>query len=297
MYAPRLFRRTKGLAKPMGTYVLRVRCSGYVSRRLDGQKHVAERLATTRAAPIAVGLLTLVLCAAFGESQSGANASDQATLPAPGTRGGSCQSRSDCGAPLKAGLRITFTGWACTSGFLARDRANAKFYLVTAGHCLVSSGLPARWSHGAVEVGRGVKAFFGDAHATDAGTIDVSDVGPRNLVFASGPFDLRAIEAVRAERSQVIGTGVCRSGGAGGWRCGTISRADVDVTIRGHVVRHTWWTDFPSAEGDSGAPVFDKDGALAGIIVATTASESVYLSAAAVSAALGVVPCLDPECR
>src|SRR6476646_8870472 len=33
----------------------------------------------------------------------------------------SCHSRADCGPVLRGGLQITFTGWSCTTGFVAGD--------------------------------------------------------------------------------------------------------------------------------------------------------------------------------
>jgi hypothetical protein len=208
-----------------------------------------------------------------------------------------CRSRVDCGQPLKGGLRITFTGWACTSGFLARDEATDQIVLVTAGHCLVSAGLPAGWSHAYVKIGQGVRAAFADGSRSDAGDIATSESGPRNMLFGSAPGDVRALTSVRSGDLQPVGTPVCRSGGSSGWACGSVTRVDVDVTLRGAAVRHTWWTNFPSAEGDSGAPVVDGDGRLAGIVIATTPTESVYLTADAVSIALGVRPCLDAGCH
>jgi hypothetical protein len=197
---------------------------------------------------------------------------------------------------MKAGLRLTFTGWACTSGFIGRD-ASGHAYLVTAGHCLVNAGIPALWSHGGVEVGRGARAAFGDKTHSDAGTIELSDGGPTNLVFASGPADLRRITGIRPNRSQTIGSRVCRSGATSGWVCGRIARTDTNVTIGAVLVRHAWWTDFPSAEGDSGAPIIDDSGRILGIVVATTSAESVYVTVDSLAEILGVRPCLDPPCR
>ena len=247
----------------------------------------------------AIGLLTLVVGAAFGTPPAAPKAEpvpnqavqvmDHSALP--------CRSRSDCGSPLKAGLRITFTGWACTSGFLARERSGRELYLVTAGHCLASAGLPANWSHAGAEVGRGSKVAFGGPTASDAGAISIVEAGPKNLLLGAESSEIRALAALRPGQSQTVGTRVCRSGGASSWACGTVTQADKDVTMGGALIRHTWWTDFPSAEGDSGSPVIDEEGALLGVVIATTRTESLYLTADAVSEVLGVRPCLDAACR
>lgn len=145
--------------------------------------------------------------------------------------------------------------------------------------------------------GRGTKLALADASGSDAGAISILEDGPKNLMFGTEPSEIRTLSALRPSQSQRVGTRVCRSGGSSGWTCGTVTRADENVTMRGALIRHTWWTDFPSAEGDSGSPVIDEEGALMGIVIATTKSESLYLTVDAVSAVLGVRPCLDGACR
>ena len=82
--------------------------------------------------------------------------------------------------------------------------------------------------------------------------------------MARASTDIRSVTDLGAERLAVCRVGVCRSGGTSGWRCGSIIAADVDATVGGMVIHHTWWTDFPSAAGDSGSPVLDHDGRAAG---------------------------------
>jgi hypothetical protein len=54
-----------------------------------------------------------------------------------------CRSRSDCGPLVMGGLQITFTGWSCTTGFVAGDTETHKVVVLTAGHCVAGSGLLA----------------------------------------------------------------------------------------------------------------------------------------------------------
>ena len=37
-----------------------------------------------------------------------------------------CHSRSDCAPLIMAGLQITFTGWSCSTGFVAMARMGAR---------------------------------------------------------------------------------------------------------------------------------------------------------------------------
>jgi hypothetical protein len=226
------------------------------------------------------------------------------TMPASGsaTRAelaaaqGSCLRRDDCGSPLKAGLRIIFTGWACTTGFFARSATERTLYVITAGHCIAASGLYAQWSHGGTTIGRAALDAFTDGSPADAGAIKIDSLVVDNLVYASGNTDLRTLGGTLPDAAQVIGSEVCRSGGTSGWTCGHVIAVDADTRIAGKRVRHTWWTDFPSAEGDSGGPIIDPAGHLLGIVVATTPTQSVYSTVESIARELDVRMCVNPAC-
>ena len=249
-----------------------------------------------------VALLTLFSVNALAMPETAAN-DGAATPAATGTRDDSrassaaltCQSRAQCGSPLKAGLQLAFTGWACTSGFLARD-ASADVYVVTAGHCLESAGLDATWSHGGAEIGRGARAAFSDGTSADAGAIRAAEAGPRNQLFASGTTDIRQFVGVRGHTEQPVDTRVCRSGAGSGWSCGRITKIDADTVMGGRTFHHTWWTDFPSTAGDSGGPVIQDDGHLLGIVIATTLTQTIYLPVDYVVDVLDLQPCVDALC-
>jgi hypothetical protein len=207
-----------------------------------------------------------------------------------------CRSRSDCGSPVKGGIRITFTGWSCTTGFLARDAASRELYVLTAGHCLVGSGLSALWDHHNSPIGRAALEAFHHGSNADVGAIAVSAASATNQVYGSTNADIRHVTGWLPIAAQVLGTEVCRSGGASGWRCGSIVAADVDVTIEGALIHHAGWTDFPSAEGDSGAPLLDGQGRAIGIVIATTSTGSVYSTIEGIATELHVRLCVDPGC-
>lgn len=207
-----------------------------------------------------------------------------------------CRSRSDCGPRLLGGLQITFTGWLCTVGFLARDIATQHTYILTAGHCVAGSGVSALWSHHGVEVGRATAEAFHAGSNADVGEIDVAESEADNEVYGSSNTDIRSVTGWAPNSSQTVGSKVCRSGGASGWRCGSIVAADDDATIDLRLIHHTWRTDFPSVMGDSGSPVLDLDGRAAGIVIATTPTQSLYSTVDWMATELPARPCVTLRC-
>jgi hypothetical protein len=193
------------------------------------------------------------------------------------------------------GSRIASTGWACTAGFQARDVASGQSYVLTAGHCLKGSGLLALWSMDGTDIGR---AAFEDLHAgtdADVGGIAVSEAGRETVVRASASGDIPVAGSV-PNVEQSVGTRVCRAGGSSGWGCGTIAATDVTAWIHGTLIRHTWWTDFPSAPGDSGSPVIDATGQAAGMLIATTATQSIYSTVDWIASEAHLQLCLGTTC-
>jgi V8-like Glu-specific endopeptidase len=179
---------------------------------------------------------------------------------------------------------------------MARDTETGKLLLLTAGHCLAGSGLSALWSHHGAAIGRASVEAFHPGSDADVGAIDLTNARPSNEVYGSGETNIRSVTALASNASQATGSQVCRSGAASGWRCGTIVAADVDATIGGTLIHHTWWTDFPSAAGDSGSPVLDQDGRAAGILIATTPTRSLYSTVDWIATELHARPCVTPGC-
>jgi hypothetical protein len=168
--------------------------------------------------------------------------------------------------------------------------------ILTAGHCLAGSGLSALWSHHGVAIGRASVDTFHPGSGADAGAIDLADARATNEVYGSNRTDIRSVAGWASNASQATGTVVCRSGATSAWRCGSIVAADVDATVGGVLIRHTWWIDVPSAAGDSGSPVLDRDGRAAGIVIATTPTRSVYSTVEWIAIELHARPCVTPGC-
>jgi hypothetical protein len=207
-----------------------------------------------------------------------------------------CRSRSDCSPRVIGGLQITFTGWSCTTGFVARDTKTRQLYILTAGHCLAGSGVSALWSHHGAAIGRAAAEAFRPGSGADVGEIEVVGPGTSDEIYGPSNADIVRLTGWAPNASQTVGSQVCRSGVTSGWRCGSIVAADVDTTLMGTLIRHTWWTDFPSASGDSGAPVVDRDGRAAGILIATTPTQSVYSTVDWIATELHVRPCVESAC-
>jgi hypothetical protein len=245
-----------------------------------------------RRSPLNTGL-RIALALAAGFVVGGAT---PPTAPGAVRQPPTCHSRSDCGTGDMGGLQITFTGWFCTTGFVARDNETDKLVVLTAGHCLVGSGLSALWSHHGAAIGRASAEAFRPGSNADVGAIDLTDARANNEVFGSNKSDIRSVTGLAPNSSQTVGSKVCRSGGMSGWRCGRIVSADVDATIDGRLIHHTWWIDFSSAAGDSGSPVLDQDGRAAGIMIATTPTRSVYSTVDWIATELHARPCVKPGC-
>jgi hypothetical protein len=209
---------------------------------------------------------------------------------------GSCYTRANCRGMIRGGLQITSTGWACTTGFAARNVRSGGRYVLTAGHCISGSGLQAMWSHGGFVIGRAALQGLHEGSSADVGAIDIGSTDTSDEIIGDGVDDIRLLTGSAPDGSQTIGTTMCRSAATSGWGCGRIIAADVDASINGIAIHHGWWIDIPSAAGDSGAPVVDTHGRAAGIAIATTMTATLYSTVDGIFAELGLRPCLDPAC-
>lgn len=207
-----------------------------------------------------------------------------------------CVSRTNCGDPMKGGLWITSTNnWSCTSAFNGRDSFSGR-YLLTAGHCIVDAGIGTYWTHNGSSFGQGVNQTFYNGTRADAGLIAHAGGGDRNLIYASGPTDVRHMTSGAGNGAQSVGGGVCRSDGRNNlYTCGTITKADYTVTVSGNLMYHQWEASFGTAYGGSGAPMM-YNYTIYGIFSASTATRSTYSTLDGIWYELGVRPCLDAAC-
>jgi len=245
---------------------------------------------------LGVALGTSIAFVGWPSTRAATSSRGQVASPAPKVTDPTCHLRSDCGAVMRGGLQITFTGWACTTGFVARDKMTSVSYVLTAGHCVAASGLTAQWSHHGVVIGPARLQGLQNGSSADVGAIEIEPGAVSDQLIGSEVGDIRSVDGIAPDASQTVGSIVCRSGATSGWGCGRITAADVDARINGVPIHRGWWIDIPSASGDSGAPVVDSQGRAAGIAIATTSDATLYSTVDGIDAELGLTPCVTPSC-
>ena len=206
-----------------------------------------------------------------------------------------CNSRTDCGSPLKGGLYIYAGALTCTSAFLGRTQGSSKLFLMTAGHCIQDSGLSATWYHHGAAIGTGyVYDYMNNANA-DAGSIVASESGARNRAYATSATDIRSMTSALSNASQPVGGLICRSGATSGYDCGYVTSTNRDVYLGPYLVHHMWETGYSSAGGDSGAPMM-VDYSWAGIFSCYNTQNSYYTTTDWVASTILATPCMTASC-
>lgn len=173
----------------------------------------------------------------------------------------SCTAALNC-PPAKAGIRVHQpNGNFCTAGFVSRwlGSSTLTIRVLTAGHCIEIN--PNSWYRNGALLGAGGNDWWFNHTDSDVGTIVESPSGAKNLLYASGPSDVRSITSVQAVGNQDAGDFVCRSGARTLHRCGYISRPDILALSEGLFIDHAWETDYDGSPGDSGAPFYLNYGA------------------------------------
>lgn len=217
-----------------------------------------------------------------------------------------CTSRANCANPDKGGLLITATVGGtphnCTSGFLGRPLASSTpLYIITAGHCLQEVGLAATWKHNGVALGTGVGEDYYDNSSADSGWFSDVETAGKNFFYASSSSDIRAVTGKYTNAQQVVGFIICRGGWTSGYDCGTVEFTNITAEVTDdflgvtYTIFHMWVTDFPSAAGDSGSPIFYTTRA-AGIASATTPTYTLYSTIDWIGTESGVRPCYSSAC-
>ncbi len=214
-----------------------------------------------------------------------------------------CTGRSNCGAPMKGGLKIqSDNDFVCTSGFLGRTVAGGAVYryVLTAGHCLdpnFGSGIGATWNHPSspnTPLGTGAFEDFYSGSSADIGAINDSESGAKNFVYTTSNTSFLSITGKVTNSNQYVGRSICRSGLTSGWDCGVIVQTNSTYLVSGVTLNHQWLTSFGSAGGDSGAPMLC--GGACGITSATNGSQTVYSTIDWIESEAGLRPCYSATC-
>lgn len=137
----------------------------------------------------------------------------------------------------------------CSIGFSAIDASSTAAQFITAGHCIQRGDLVldlAGRRFGEVSVA----TFDGSG---DYGLVDVTDLNSK-LTPLINKFDGTTVR-VSGSQEAPVGSSVCRSGAATGFRCGEVTAVNQTVNYAGGVVVQGLTRTTACAEpGDSGGP-------------------------------------------
>ncbi len=165
-----------------------------------------------------------------------------------------CSNRLSC-QPIRGGLHMTSPDSACTTGFVFRNSAGARFSS-TAGHC---GGLGQRIYHPAFS-----STFIGDIvwrQLLEDGRLDVAIVDvenpatpyPNNSIFRVGASesDKRITTKISTPGPSLIGNYLCAEAAVSSTTCGSL--LSYNSTFLGQVNMGKYAAT--TCAGDSGAPV------------------------------------------
>jgi hypothetical protein len=182
-----------------------------------------------------------------------------------------------CDPPLRAGIRIALVnGIPCTGGFTAQSNVDAKEYVITAGHCAMTSfgtNWQTKFTDGSDHIiGSAWHAILSTEHG-DEGIISINNVpgwtpqGRVNVTLSAGTTS-DPNYFIKADNWSVIGQRICTTGAALGFSmCGQVTELDYTFEAGGYEFDHAGQTSICSVHGDSGAPMYASHIAL-GILVA-----------------------------
>jgi Trypsin len=225
------------------------------------------------------GLLAGVGGTAAQAAPTPASAAAPAAAAAPVAVGVGCSSTRACTTGSGGALMLT-PGHSCTVGLPVRTAAG-RWYVVTAGHCVVEGGRNT-WRVGGAALGTGVRWEYGGlgtegrAGTGDIGVIKLATKSRSQVaVVTRGRVSTQAITSARDAR---VGEKVCLTAGrTGTTSCGTVTLATTSLRYASPGVAARTITNLALVRGicvnpgDSGSPVFAGHAAV-GIAVAKSAS-------------------------
>lgn len=169
-----------------------------------------------------------------------------------------------CDAPLRGGIQISGSGFACTGGFVAASKSDGKLYQFTAGHCAALNY--DDWFTRFADLS---KHFIGPTWNWKYGLDgDMAIMRINNPVgwqpkpwvnVTNGPeTDANSTYPVKSDKASVLGMRVCAAGAAlGRSDCGEVKMVGATVQYKdGKTVKGLTQSTVCALPGDSGAPMF-----------------------------------------
>ncbi|MFC5447676.1 chymotrypsin family serine protease [Paenibacillus aestuarii] len=198
--------------------------------------------------------------------------------------------------PLQAGVEIRTTDleYSCTIGFLATDNNSSSTFLVTAGHCMHSTG--EQWGQGSpmyeLVATATRKVYSGSVDAAAMKVADITNLSPK--AFAYGTSAFTTFKYSQAADADTVGDTVCSSQGrANITQCGILqTKSFSGKTEDGVAFSNLRKVNFKSISGDSGSPMW-AGFTLMGVLKGNAGDDYVvYSHIANVNRLLSVTPVL-----
>ncbi len=159
-------------------------------------------------------------------------------------------------ATVIGGNSFYTTFGTCSIGFIV-IKGNGIFGFVTAGHCAPPGAL-------AYILREGVGDFQQSIFNTEGDMAYVELRAGHTVTNTVYKYD-NTYQTVKGSNESPTGAAVCRSGGATGWRCGTIKTKNVSPIIGGVRVYGLTQSTACAGQGDSGGPWISGSGQAQGL--------------------------------
>lgn len=174
-------------------------------------------------------------------------------------------SRTNCGPPWRAGLKIYRSGGGnyCTSNFVARYYAGVWFNVIwTSGHCL--NGTWKLGSSSGATIGTTTNNYFVNNSDSDVQVIPISsssaDDDYLDGTASCAECYQRDVRATQGINGDVVGGMIQNNGAFSGQKRGTITSTNVTFSDLGLTLLRQRRATYTRQSGDSGGPVVALSG-------------------------------------